>query len=220
MYINTARKTWDMLDANAFRRMITEHWGEGSAAVAAMGDANTNWQDQLLRTTVSQDYNLSVGGTAGFLPYRVSASYTNNQGILKGSGMERVTAGFNLTPKFFNGLLQVNANVKGYYVRNTFTDEGSMGEATAWDPTRPVYQDWKVVGGTAAANGITHLSTDTLLQYPTRMRSIPTVSATRCRTSLTATTRPMCSAATAIFRSTMLSISFPSCTSTSISAMT
>ncbi len=157
MYINTARKTWDMLDANAFRRMITEHWGEGSAAVAAMGDANTNWQDQLLRTTVSQDYNLSVGGTAGFLPYRVSASYTNNQGILKGSGMERVTAGFNLTPKFFNGLLQVNANVKGYYVRNTFTDEGSMGEATAWDPTRPVYQDWKVVGGTAAANGITHL---------------------------------------------------------------
>ena len=61
MYINTARKTWDMLDANAFRRMITEHWGEGSAAVAAMGDANTNWQDQLLRTTVSQDYNLECG---------------------------------------------------------------------------------------------------------------------------------------------------------------
>ena len=70
----------------------------------------------MLRTSVSHDYSLSVGGTAGFLPYRVSGTFTESNGILKDSQMKRVTAGFNLTPEFFDGKLKVSANVKGYYL--------------------------------------------------------------------------------------------------------
>ena len=137
--INHARKTWDVLNASDFSRIITEYWGEDNAATAALGTADTDWQKEVLRTSVSHEYNLSIGGTAGFLPYRVSGSYTDNNGILKNSRMQRVTAGFNLTPEFFGGLLKVNANVKGYYVRNNFTDEACTGNAVDADPTRPVY---------------------------------------------------------------------------------
>lgn len=138
MYVNTARKRWQVLDGDQYRDVITSFWGADSDAAKALGTDNTNWQDQVLRTTVSHDYNLSVGGKAGFLPYRVSGSYTSNSGILKDSQMQRVTAGFNLTPTFFDGLLKVYANVKGYYIRNKFSDEGAVGAAVAMDPTQPV----------------------------------------------------------------------------------
>ena len=148
MYINKARNTWDVLDAATYRTMLTNYWGAESAAVAAMGNANTNWQDEVLRTTISHDYNLSVGGTVGFLPYRVSASFTQNNGIVKGSRMNRVTAGINLTPKFFDDHLSVQLNAKGYYFHNNFTDGGgAVGAAVAFDPTHPVYADYKVADG-------------------------------------------------------------------------
>jgi len=142
MSINHARKQVKALSANAFRAMVTDYFGEGSEAANALGTADTDWQDEILRTSISHEYNLSVGGKVGFLPYRVSGSYTMNNGILKNSQMQRVTAGFNLTPEFFGGLLKVQANVKGYYIRNRFTDEGAVGTAVESDPTQPVYAHW------------------------------------------------------------------------------
>ncbi len=133
------RKRWDVLSPDEFRNIVKQYGSE--SAIAALGTANTEWQDEVLRTSISHEYNLSVGGQVGFLPYRVSGSYTMNNGILKNSQMQRVTAGFNLTPKFFDGLLQVNANVKGYYIRNKFTDESCVGLAIDADPTRPVYSN-------------------------------------------------------------------------------
>ena len=141
MTVNTARKTWDVLSGDEYRQLIRDYWGVGSNADLALGNANTDWQKEILRTSISHEYNLSVGGKAGFLPYRVSASYTDNNGILKDSQMQRVTAGFNLSPEFFGGLLKVNANVKGYYLRNRFTDEGCTNNAIQADPSAPVYSN-------------------------------------------------------------------------------
>lgn len=137
--VETARRRWRVLDAVEFTSMVLDYWGPDSKAAAQLGTYSTNWQDEVLRTSLSQDYNLSIGGKAGFLPYRVSTSYTVNNGILKDSQMQRVTAGFNLTPTFFDGLLKVNANVKGYYIRNKFSDEGAVGAAVAMNPTLPVH---------------------------------------------------------------------------------
>ena len=148
MYVNTARNTWDVLDATEYRKVLTAYHGEDSEAVRAMGSANTDWQDQILRTTVSSDYNLSIGGTTKWLPYRVAVSYTNNNGILKTSQMDRVTAGFNLTPEFFDGKLKVQANAKGYYFHNQFAGTDAVGAALASDPTRPVYYDYTTTGDT------------------------------------------------------------------------
>ena len=131
MYVNKARKTVDVLTASEFRDVITNYWGAGHDATLAFGPVgdpaakrdphnnayldrkwrdNHDWQDDVLRTSVSHDYNLSVGGAAGILPYRVSVNYTQNNGIVHGSSMDRLTAGINLTPKFFDGHLSVQLN--------------------------------------------------------------------------------------------------------------
>lgn len=145
LYVNTARKTWKVLDANQFRSLLESRGMD--AALAATGDANTDWQDEVLRTTVSSDYSLSVCGTAGWLPYHAEISYTNNNGIIKTSKMDRVTMGFNLSPKFFDNHLSVNANVKGYYIRNNFGDAGALSSAISFDPTHPVRSNEPIVSG-------------------------------------------------------------------------
>ena len=136
-YVNTPRNYLNMMNGNEFRDYITRTYGEGSVQYSGLGTYNTNWQKEELRTTFSSDYALSVGGTVGFLPYRVALSYTNNNGIMKHSKMDRATASINLTPSFFGDLLNISANVKGSYVENQY-NAGTMGTAISMNPTLPV----------------------------------------------------------------------------------
>ena len=154
MYVNTARKTYESLSSEALTGILAQQFGAESDAVKYIqanvqkyGALNTNWQDEVLRTTISHDYNLSVGGTTGCLPYRISASYTNNNGILKDSRMDRATVGFNLTPEFLNHRLKIKANAKGYWVKNQFTNNGAVAAAIAMDPSSPIYNDAQMKGG-------------------------------------------------------------------------
>ncbi len=157
-HVNTARKTLDLMDGETFADVVRNRLGSPNS-IAQLGDANTDWQKEVLRTSFSQDYSLSVGGTAGFLPYRVNASYANNQGIVKTSGMQRTTVGFNLNPKFFNGKLSINANAQGSYVKTRNADLGAVGAATAFNPTLPVRHNYNTVGNTGMSiyNGYTNV---------------------------------------------------------------
>ena len=136
-YVNTPRNTLDMMTGDEFRSYILKNYGAESLQAGALGTYNTNWQKEELRTTLSSDYSLSIGGTLKWLPYRVALSYTNNNGIMKHSAMDRVTASINLTPKFFDDLLSIQANVKGSYVKNQYFS-GTMGTAISMNPTLPV----------------------------------------------------------------------------------
>ncbi|MDE5857473.1 MAG: TonB-dependent receptor [Muribaculaceae bacterium] len=157
--VNTARNTLKLMNAAQFIDVVTANLGESS--IAQLGYTpygsgadvqpvmyNTDWQKEVLRTTFSHDYSLSVGGTVGILPYRVNVSYTNNEGILKTSSMDRTTVGINLSPKFFNGLLQINANVQGTYAATGNADTGAIGGAISMDPTKPVMSNVEMAGNT------------------------------------------------------------------------
>lgn len=149
MYINSDAKRWKVLTGDQYRDLIDGLVSSGtinSEVLTVVGDYNTDWQDEILRTTVSSDYTLSISGSTGWLPYRVSASYTNSNGILINSAMDRTTVGVNLNPRFFDGKLQVNANVNGYYIRSQFSDTGAVSGAIAMNPTQPVYSYQSVVG--------------------------------------------------------------------------
>ena len=140
MSVNTARKTLNLMNGMEFSDFVKNNLGESSIAQLGYNGEmyNTDWQKEVLRTSISQDYNASIAGKAGFLPYRVNAGYTNSEGILKTSSMQRVTAGFSLSPKFFNDLLSINVNVNGTYGRVRNADGGAIGGAASMDPTKPV----------------------------------------------------------------------------------
>lgn len=148
--VNTARKTLNMMSGEKFAQVVRENLGESSISQLGYNGTihNTDWQKEVLRTSFSHDYNVSVGGKAGILPYRVNASYMKNDGILKTSDMQRATVGFNLSPKFFDDHLSVQANAQGTYARTGNANMDAIGNAVTFDPTKPVYSNIPVQGGT------------------------------------------------------------------------
>lgn len=161
-HVNTARKTMDMMDATEYGQIIRQYGNERAnqfldefnaipADQRANGEFspmyNTDWQKEVLRTSFSHDYSLSVGGSAGPVPYRVNASFTDNQGIFKTSSMQRTTVGFSLTPKFFNETLSINANVQGSYLK-TRQNPLVISSALAMAPTSPVMYAYPTNGDT------------------------------------------------------------------------
>ena len=150
MTVNTARKKLNLMNGQEFADYITNHMGESTISQLGYNGQihNTDWQKEVLRTSISQDYTASIAGKAGFLPYRVNVGYTNSEGILKTSNMQRVTAGFSLSPKFFNDLLSVNVNINGTYGRTHNASTGAIGAATSYDPTKPVYSHIPMAGDT------------------------------------------------------------------------
>ena len=136
--INTIAKYNDLLDAKGIRSLIQEFYGPNSAAEAALGNANTDWQREIYQMAPTHDTNLSINGKLGFLPYRVSGGYMSQTGTLKGSKMNRGTVSLNLSPTFFDKHLTVNLNGKGTYAKNWYANQGAIGAANHYDPTKPV----------------------------------------------------------------------------------
>ena len=148
--VNTIAKYNSLLDANGIRSLIQDFYGPGSAAEAALGNTSTDWQKQIYRIAPSVDANLSVNGKAGsWLPYRVSGGMTVQNGTLKGSSMDRLTLALNLAPSFFDNHLTVNLNGKASYAYNVYANQGAIGGANHYDPTKPVYDPNGINGYTA-----------------------------------------------------------------------
>ena len=136
---NTIAKYNDVLDADGIRALIREFYGPNSAAEAALGNANTDWQKEIYHTAQTYDGNVSINGRAGFLPYRVSGGLMSQNGTLKGSKMDRGTLSLNLSPTFFDNHLTVYMNGKGVYSKNVYANQDAIGAANHYDPTKPVY---------------------------------------------------------------------------------
>ncbi|MBR5660326.1 MAG: TonB-dependent receptor [Bacteroidales bacterium] len=148
--VNTIAKYNDLLDADGLRNLIREFYGANSAAEAALGNSNTDWQKEIYHNAYTYDGNVSVNGRVGsFLPYRVSLGYTDQNGTLKGSKMDRGTLSLNLSPTFFDNHLTVNLNGKGTYAKNIYANQEAIGAANHYDPTKPVYDNNGLNGYTA-----------------------------------------------------------------------
>ena len=61
----------------------------------------TDWLDEITRVAAYQNYNFSMSGKENKLHYYTALGYTDQQGVVKGSGMSRVTTRLNLAYKIF-----------------------------------------------------------------------------------------------------------------------
>lgn len=111
-----------------------------------LGTANTNWQNEIYRAAIASDNNVSASGTYKKIPFRVSLGYLSQDGILKTDHFGRVSTALNLSPKFFNDHLSVNVNAKYSGTNKRFANEGAVGSAASFDPTKPIYASNKFGG--------------------------------------------------------------------------
>jgi len=144
-------KKIDVLTADEVRQYVNTY---GNAAQKAMlGTANTDWQDEIYRTAISTDNNISVSGTATApennfkLPYRISLGYLNQNGVLKVGNLQRYSVGVNLSPRLFDDHLRVNLNGKFARNKSIFGNQGAISTAVRFDPTQPVRSGNNRYGG-------------------------------------------------------------------------
>lgn len=103
--------------------------------------ANTDWQDEIYRTAISTDHNVSITGGLKNMPYRVSFGMTDQNGILKKSSYQRYTASFNVSPSLLDDHLTFNINGKYMYSHSDYSNNDAIGQAISYDPTKPVYNN-------------------------------------------------------------------------------
>ncbi|MFA5326474.1 MAG: TonB-dependent receptor [Prolixibacteraceae bacterium] len=135
-------KTLTLYDGDEYRALVNELYpgndGYDATVKARLGTANTDWQKQIYHPAVSHDHNLSFSGRMLKMPYRLSLGYTDQNGILKTTNMDRKTVLANLSPSFFKDHLKLNINNKFSFIKNNFGDAGAVGSAVRYDPTQPV----------------------------------------------------------------------------------
>lgn len=136
--ISQVQQTVDVMNASEYRDLVAEQEPD---AVDLLGEENTDWQDEIYQSAFGQDHSLNFSGGLGELPYRASLGYTNMDGILKNDQFTRTTAALNLTPKFFDSYLQVNANFRYAREENQFGNRAAIGAAASMDPTQPIFDE-------------------------------------------------------------------------------
>lgn len=139
-----AAKQLDVLSAEEYRKAASDL----GITIDDKG-ANTNWQDEILRTAVVQDYNLALSGGSGKTNYRASLGYGDQESIMIGSDLKRATARLNVNHSALNDRLSFDMRVtyaqvmsNNAPVSNTVGSElgSSMNyEAYVFNPTYPVY---------------------------------------------------------------------------------
>ena len=145
-FSNVAKKV-DVLSADEFRSLINTM---GSAAQKAkLGTANTDWQNEIFRSVITTDNNISASGSLfNKLPARISIGNTKTPGILNNTSFERTTASIALNPSFLKDHLKIDINGNLSFGKNQFQDETNViSSAIAFDPTQAVYQDGSRYGG-------------------------------------------------------------------------
>ena len=142
--LSTLPKQADVLSPTQFRAYVNAHGTP--AQIALMGNANTNWQDEIYKNASATDNNLSMSGSLKNLPYRVSLGYLNQDGILRTGNLQRKSASVTLNPKFFKDHLKIDLNLKGSINNSRFADEGAIGTAVRFDPTQSVHSSAKRFG--------------------------------------------------------------------------
>ncbi|RNL50147.1 SusC/RagA family TonB-linked outer membrane protein [Pedobacter jejuensis] len=134
--IATVIKKVDVLSADQVRAYVNAN---GSASQKALlGSANTDWQDEIYQRAFTTDNNLSIAGSFKGVPYRVSAGYLDQDGLLITDKLKRGTGSITLSPRLFKDHLKVDLNLKGTLTDSHFANSGAISNAIQFDPTQPV----------------------------------------------------------------------------------
>jgi TonB-linked SusC/RagA family outer membrane protein len=142
--ISTVAKKLDVLSADEYRKVAKDL----SLTIDDKG-ANTNWQDEIYRTAVTQDHYLSFSGGSEKTTYRASLGYGNQEGIMLGSKLQRANARININHSALNDKLNFDMRVNygttfanASPVSNTVGSEQGTSmnyESYVFNPTYPVY---------------------------------------------------------------------------------
>ena len=142
--------------------------------------ANTDWQDESLRTAISHNHNISINGGSNKTTYMASANFINREGVINGSQMNRFNVRTLLNTKVLKDHLDLSLGVNGLYAKHVGVPMGNEGASVLdamnyFSPTLPVKNEdgsWTKGSGSKNYNPLSLIYEDTSETQYKRMQFI------------------------------------------------
>ena len=134
-------KKLDLMDAAEFKS-----YASSIGVDIDDGGANTDWQDEILRSAVSTNHNISFSAGTQQTQYRASISYLDQQGILLNSERQRISTRLNVRHTMLDNKLKLSLKVSPSFSNrnNTPYNQGAgyfggvFTNVLKFNPTYPV----------------------------------------------------------------------------------
>jgi len=125
----------DVFSAEEFRTIVPQIGGSLSD-----NGANTDWQDELTRTAITNNINFSMSGGSANTSYFASIGVDDQEGIINKSDLKRYSARANVTQKGWDDRLKIDLNLTATRTENTRPNIGTMvSNMLSLNPTTPAY---------------------------------------------------------------------------------
>ncbi|MDN5213250.1 TonB-dependent receptor [Fulvivirgaceae bacterium BMA12] len=131
----------DMLNASQYADLVREARENSglSTDFDLPTNINTDWQDEIFRAAAIQDYNLGLRGGDDKTKFALSANYFEQEGIVRGSDLRRVSLRLNLDREI-NEKLTIGTSLLASRIDDNVTitdrDQGAVGAALKMAPNQ------------------------------------------------------------------------------------
>jgi TonB-linked SusC/RagA family outer membrane protein len=132
-----------MLNATQYRAAVQQY---APLNLPQLQNENTDWFGLVTRNAIGQDHNLAISGSDPNTNWRLSLGYLNQDGIIRGTNVDRVSLGLNFQQSLLDNRLDVRANLKGSRANDVFTPGGVISNAAQYGPTQPIYDSTSATG--------------------------------------------------------------------------
>ena len=124
------------------------------------GGANTDWQDEVLRTGISHNHNVNISGGNGSTNYMVSADLRKREGVIKMTGFDRFNVRSLVSTKTLKDHLTISIGANMMYGKHFGVPSGNEGASVLdamnyYSPTNAVKNadgTWTVGSGSKNYN--------------------------------------------------------------------
>jgi TonB-dependent starch-binding outer membrane protein SusC len=159
--VNTIAKRFKLLNADEFIAISNEKFATSNSAPQAFPgpeNVNTDWQDVIFRTGLTQNYNFNVSGGSKDVSYFLSAGYLDQQGAVKSNELKRYSM---LAKVDYNGVdwlstgmkLQVTRQVNNGLNTSAIALSGNVSSALKAFPNVPVFDAANPTGYNLSSGG-------------------------------------------------------------------
>jgi len=140
--VSTWAKTPDFLQASDLRDLYKQGYSFSGANDKDYG-ASVNWLDEISRTAVAHNHNLSIMGGTRTNTYTANITYNNNPGTIVGTGQSTFRARAQVSQYLINDMLKLTAEVLADETNGHtgFDPAYVYRQACIQNPTQPIYNE-------------------------------------------------------------------------------
>ena len=145
----TAASSLDLLNGDEYRQFVQAQIAAGNldpSRLASLGTANTNWEDEVTRSALITNHNLAFSGGVEAARFRASLNFMDQDGVLEGSGLQRVQGRLNGSFSAFDDWLNMDLYLTSSHTQNQYVQYQNTGgfegailqNMVVFNPTMPV----------------------------------------------------------------------------------